>query len=270
MNSKILLIDESEIVNELRSEILESLGYDIKSSLSLAAGFKLIKEFNPKLIITEAFFNHDRSVQIKEFVIRVNKEFPQVKIIITSAYATLNYLDELSGNIHALITKGTPQEEFFEALDSAFDDNVSGGSGLKVKPIWGTEYFPIDRKLCFVLMPFGESWSNRLWKKQIQPIVTECGYHPVRADELYGKDIVEDIWKSINQASVIIADITNRNPNVFYELGMAHTIGKRVILLSQEIEGIPFDINRFRIICYEDNIDGLETLQAELPKYLGA
>ena len=60
------------------------------------------------------------------------------------------------------------------------------------------------------------------------------------------------IWRSINEARIVIADITGGNPNVFYEIGIAHTIGKDVILISQDIgeKDIPFDIHARRVIDY--------------------
>jgi hypothetical protein len=71
---------------------------------------------------------------------------------------------------------------------------------------------------------------------------------------------MEDIWKSILQSRIIIADITGRNANVFYELGLAQCIGKDIILITQSIADIPFDLNRYRHIVYEDNFDGYEKL----------
>ena len=75
---------------------------------------------------------------------------------------------------------------------------------------------------------------------------------------------MEDIWKGINIANIIIADITNRNPNVFYELGIAHTLGKKIILLTQNIKDIPFDLNRYRFICYENKINSYRSLETKL------
>jgi hypothetical protein len=62
----------------------------------------------------------------------------------------------------------------------------------------------------------------------------------------------------------VVADITGRNPNVFYELGIAHTYGQRVVLLAQGTEDIPFDLQRFRHILYEDNSDGYKALERGL------
>lgn len=117
----------------------------------------------------------------------------------------------------------------------------------------------------FVLMPFTLEWSDRIWQKIIKPTIKEeIGIEVKRADDLFGQDIMEDIWLEILTSQIVIADITDRNPNVFYELGIAHTLGKNVILLTQKVEDIPFDLNRFRHIIYKDNFDGYEILKNQL------
>lgn len=135
---------------------------------------------------------------------------------------------------------------------------------LIVNPIFRHRDTKVDKELAFIIMPFSESWSNRIWKKFIRPIVSDEGLRAIRADDLYGRDIMEDIWKGLLNSRIIIADITSRNPNVFYELGIAHTIGKEVVLLTQKVEDIPFDLNRYRHIIYQDNQDGYEKLEVEL------
>lgn len=66
-------------------------------------------------------------------------------------------------------------------------------------------------------------------------------------------------------ASIIIADITNRNANVFYELGIAHSLGKEVILIAQGEEHIPFDLNRFRHCIYSNDGIGYKKLKQYIP-----
>ena len=119
--------------------------------------------------------------------------------------------------------------------------------------------------LVFVLMPFTEDWSDYIWNKQIKHIVQGIeGASLVckRADDLFGHDVMEDIYESIVTASIIIADITNKNANVFYELGIAHSFGKDVILLSQGTEHIPFDLNRYRHCIYSNDGPGYEKLNS--------
>ena len=123
--------------------------------------------------------------------------------------------------------------------------------------------------LVFVLMPFTENWSDYIWNKQIKPLVQGIKIKPLvckRADDLFGHDVMQDIYESIVTSSIIIADITGRNANVFYELGIAHSFGKDVILLSQGTEHIPFDLNRYRHCIYSNDGPGYEILAKYIPK----
>jgi len=86
-----------------------------------------------------------------------------------------------------------------------------------VDPIYTSRNFGKNRNDVFVIMPFSESWSNRIWKKMIGPMIEANGFNPARADDLYGRDIMEDIWKGICGSRFVVAEITGRNPNVFYE-----------------------------------------------------
>lgn len=127
---------------------------------------------------------------------------------------------------------------------------------------------PLSGDLVFVLMPFTEPWSDYIWRKQIKTIVEEIDGLTLRcrrADDLFGQDVMQDIYESILTSMVVIAEITGRNANVFYELGMAHSLGKDVILLSQSEEHIPFDLNRFRHCIYSYDGPGYEVLSRFLP-----
>jgi len=79
---------------------------------------------------------------------------------------------------------------------------------------------------------------------------------------------MRDVWTKINEAKLIIAELTDKNPNVFYELGMAHTLGKNVILIAQSIEWIPFDLRGVRTIIYDDSPTGFEKLSEQLLKFV--
>ena len=69
-------------------------------------------------------------------------------------------------------------------------------------------------------------------------------------------------------SSVIIGDVTGRNANVLYELGIAHTVGKPFVLLAQSDKDIPFDLRTHRHIIYEDNEDGYKVLRTRLRAHL--
>jgi hypothetical protein len=134
--------------------------------------------------------------------------------------------------------------------------------------IFHSRDLPVQKNLVFVLMPFTESWSDYIWKEEIKPTVEGIKGFPLickRADDLFGQDVVKDIYESILAAQVIIAEITGRNANVFYELGMAHTLGKDVILLTQGSQHIPFDLYRFRHCIYSNDGPGYKKLREYLP-----
>ena len=109
----------------------------------------------------------------------------------------------------------------------------------------------IDEKLCFVLMPFGAPFDG-YYEHVIKRAVGNAGLAALRADEIYGiKPIIRDIWEAIWRARLIIADVTDRNPNVNYELGMCHSLGVPTILIAKRMEDVPFDYRHRRCIIYD-------------------
>jgi hypothetical protein len=81
---------------------------------------------------------------------------------------------------------------------------------------------------------------------------------------------MQSVWESISKASIIIADLTNRNPNVFYELGIAHTLGKPVIMITQSMEFVPFDLRHLRCILYEYKPKSIKKFELILEKTIRA
>ena len=113
-------------------------------------------------------------------------------------------------------------------------------------------------------MPFAASFDG-IWKTVIRPAVEDAGDDCRRADDFFGPGtIIDDIVASIRSADYLIADLTGRNPNVFYELGFAHALEKPVILLTQESDDIPFDVRHQRLILYQDTAAGAAELRGML------
>lgn len=103
----------------------------------------------------------------------------------------------------------------------------------------------------FVLMPFSPE-LNRDYREIFRPALEHAKYTVHRADDLFTpRPIILDIQQSITEANLILCEMTGRNPNVFYELGLAHALGKPAILLSRREEDIPFDLRHIRVIIYE-------------------
>lgn len=123
--------------------------------------------------------------------------------------------------------------------------------------------------ICFVIMPFGIGFDD-LYEKVYVPAIQSQGLSPLRADEIYdNQPIIRDITQSIHHAKVILADVTGRNPNVNYELGIAHALKKEVILLTAEKNDVPSDYHHWRYLQYSrEAIDWNQTLSQQLQSTL--
>ena len=128
-----------------------------------------------------------------------------------------------------------------------------------------------QQPVCFVVMQFTEEF-NALYSDVIKKTCEEFGYKVVRGDDFYHSGlIIEDITRSIRESSLVIADVTPNNPNVFYEVGFAHGIGKTTILLSdRKRDKLPFDISGFRTLFYDNSIGGKGAVEERLRKHLEA
>jgi hypothetical protein len=134
-----------------------------------------------------------------------------------------------------------------------------------VKPFWKLREIPVNEDLCFLLMPFRESWSARVWDALVQA-ARMSGFNAIRADQRQGRLVIEDIWKDLCSAKAVIADLTGSNPNVTYEVGMADVLGKDPIFISQTLDQdkIPFDFLGQRVLKYEASDSGIAKLIDEI------
>lgn len=106
-------------------------------------------------------------------------------------------------------------------------------------------------------MPFDEAFDD-VYLLGIKVACEKSGAYAERVDEqIFQESILERIYNQIAKADVIIADMTGRNPNVFYETGYAHALGKNVILLTQNTDDIPFDLKHYPHIVYRGKISNL-------------
>ena len=121
----------------------------------------------------------------------------------------------------------------------------------------------------FVLMPFSPELKP-IYEDHIKKVVLDLGLTVGRADDFFSAgSIVHEIWSAINAASIIVADCTGRNPNVFYEIGISHTVGKDTILITQSIDDVPFDLRHLRVIKYGFTPRGMSDLEMQLRLTIG-
>lgn len=134
-----------------------------------------------------------------------------------------------------------------------------------------------ENNKCFVISPIGKEGEENYEKFKdvleyiIKPAIEDSGYdlEVLRADEINKTgSLIKDILKNIYNSFIVIADLTGQNPNVFYELGVRHSLKPRTILIAQSIDDIPFDLRDYRLIEYDTTAKGASIFREKLNRYL--
>lgn len=129
-----------------------------------------------------------------------------------------------------------------------------------------------NMKKCFVVSPIGEEGSetrnnaNKVFKYIIKPVCEACGFEAIRVDQLNDAgSITQAIIKYLEEAELVIADISGHNPNVFYEIGYRARTKKPIVHLKNKAESIPFDVNTIRTFEYAlTDLDSVEEVKERL------
>ena len=121
--------------------------------------------------------------------------------------------------------------------------------------------------LVSVMMPFDADFAPVYGA--IQRSCADAGLRCLRADDIWQETtIVQDIFNLLVLSHIVIVDFSGRNPNVMYETGIAHTLGRQVIPISQSLDDVPFDLRHHRVLKYLPNAEGLTSMQATLAERL--
>ncbi len=147
-------------------------------------------------------------------------------------------------------------------VDSDFDNKIT------VEPLWGE---PIRRSQfqsdIFMVMPFRDKY-NAIYEDVIRPVAANLNLTIKRGDEFTSTrgSIMQEVWAALNACKLVIVETTEVNANVYYELGIAHTLGKPAILITQtkDVVDLPFDIRHLRFTVYDDTIEGSKKLEESL------
>ncbi len=151
----------------------------------------------------------------------------------------------------------------YEAVDSNFAETEEKQNSLPKNSVLGTpnQKYSFD---VFVLMPFAPELKP-IYDNHIRKTVKVLNLSIARADDFFSQEaIMDEIWSAIACATILIADCTNKNPNVFYEIGLAHAVGKPVILITQNPDDVPFDLRHRRYIQYAYTLPGMEKFEKDL------
>lgn len=161
------------------------------------------------------------------------------------------------------------QQTFRISLSALAAELIGSQNAVRAVPIFGK---PLPRESydfaqVFVAMPFADALTP-VYENHILPVCKGLNLTCKRGDDFTSSGaIMHEVWSAIYHAKICIVDCTNRNPNVFYELGLAHTIGRPTVLIAQSFSDIPFDIRHLRTIIY-DYAAGMEKFEQTLAQTL--
>ena len=222
---------------------------------ALQRAFRSVEDFKK----VEDFYQGKKLPEDEFFENTLHREFDihrdRVKSFIDTFTSNLNYL-------HAFQVTEEPGGRLpssFRSADPEIPDDLRSSGGRQF----------LDT--CFVMMPFGP-WMDRYYQEIYVPSIKDAGMEPVRADELFTTgSVIEQIWEQISNSKVLLADLTGKNANVFYELGLAHALSKPVVFTTSDLADVPFDLRHLRVAVYDirDPLWGPK-LKDELSSYLRA
>ncbi len=122
-----------------------------------------------------------------------------------------------------------------------------------------------EPNLVALMMPFSKEFDNV--RDAIKATASSLSLDCKRVDDIWDDStIIQDIFNLIYRSSIVVCDFTGKNPNVFYETGIAHLLGRKVIIITQNIDDVPFDLKHHRCLKYLPNCEGLRDLENELRK----
>lgn len=153
-----------------------------------------------------------------------------------------------------------------EKLAAMWDKRVASE-----KPkIFGLDKWPLVKSdHIAVMMPYAQEFAPVY--ETIKKACAKARCSTLRVDEIYGtKPVITDIFTTIDTSKLVICDLTDRNPNVLYETGIAHSRNTDVVLLTQNTNDVPFDLRHIRHISYSTDAAGLAKMEADLVKTIEA
>ena len=163
---------------------------------------------------------------------------------------------------HWAVKQGNVIEGLFRLLKDRSDNERPRLFNLEQWPL------PVLGNIA-VMMPFAEEFHQVY--ETIKSACISQGFEASRVDEIYGpRQIVDDVFSTIAQSSLVISDLTRRNPNVLYETGLAHALNRDVIMIVQDNSDVPFDLGHIRYIQYKPDSEGLEELEGKLSEFIRA
>jgi hypothetical protein len=238
-------LDLGKRVLALRGKVVANFDFNDWEEVGLLTGLSDSIKSHPRLLRSLSWGDEDYSGNVLQ-VLKSIAEQDAKALTIFEEHAASKYPDE------ALYVSAKPSERKVTFSPNVFQLPESAA---------------IENDLVALMMPFNASFSSV--HEAIKKACSSAGYRCLRVDDIWEESsVIQDVFNLIFRAHVVVVDFTGKNPNVMYETGIAHTLGKHVVPISQSLEDVPFDINHHRILKYLSNSEGLAVMQGKLAEKL--
>ena len=234
----------SQLILELKRRIEEDFNSSNWEEVGLITDCSHIISGHPRLLRSLSFGDEDYGGNIINVLRRMSDFNPD------ALSAVKDFLDRWYPDQNITYISAKPAERKI-----TFSPNV-----------FSIPHGDVENDLVAVMMPF--AGFDGVYQS-IKKACSDTGLRCLRADDIWdNSSIIQDIFSLIYQAKIIIVDFSGKNPNVMYETGVAHTLGKIVVPLAQVVQDIPSDMVHHRALIYLNNGEGLQALETELAKKL--
>ncbi|MEA2564180.1 MAG: hypothetical protein QOH06_5684 [Acidobacteriota bacterium] len=261
MPKVILLLDDEPSIRKDLGEWLTRQGFAVHKAETLEEAKKLVLSEPIDFAIVDLKVDYQSEFGGLDVLNFIRRHQPRSKTIVLSGY-DLSYAGlRLGEDVDGFVSK-KGRENYIESVLALLEQ------------LGGEE----PARTCFVIMPFSDTLSckreewTEIFEQIIRPSVEDCRqrFSCIRSNPIQGS-IIEDILDNLNRADLVVADLTDRNPNVFYELGVRHSLRDATILIAQRIDDIPFDLRHYAIQTYEWKLaSGREQFRKRMQEIIGA
>lgn len=243
MSKVVLLVDDGPQIRRDLGMRLNKNGYVVHKTDSIEEARKLILSETIDYGIIDLKLDFRSDYGGIEVVRALKRHQPESKTLVLSGWGRneMDLANDVASDIDFFVSKKGDRNYILEVLDA-------------LRSMEKEE----RRKDCFVIMPFSSTGScttdewTEIFLEIIKPAVEGSGFgFTCRRSEAIQGSVIEEILDSLNKADMVIADLTDKNPNVFYELGVRHTLRDSTLLIAQKLDDIPFDLRHYAIQVYQ-------------------
>lgn len=241
----VLIVDNEKSVRQDLGKCLRTDGYDVASAETLEEATRRAHRVDFRFAIIDMELGYGSSFHGLEAAKLISRHRPNIRVI----FLSLAPLDEvIASNLNRTLS-----QPYGYVWTADPDENYIERTCIEIRRL--EEQQP--RRKCFVIMPFSgtascneDEWTDT-FEKLIRPGVESTGtYECYRSAPLFG-DVVAQIFDSLNSAEIVVADLTDGRPNVFYELGVRHSPQDASILITQSMSDVPSNLRQSAIILYK-------------------